>query len=347
MFSPTSEQPRAVTASIVVLGVVAAGAALAYTRPVMVPFVLALFLSYLVTPLVDFLQGRLRIPKFVSILIALLAAVGLLSLLAVLIITSTRGLMASVDIYRDRLTEIARSVATLMYDWNLLRGEMGDSADYLLEAINQLPLLRLVQNAAGTAVGILTNGGLVVIFLIYLLGGRRVAEHRTGIYAEIHAKIQNYIVTKFVISATTGVFVGIILSLFGLDLALVFGVMAFLLNFIPSIGSVISTLLPLPIAIIQFDSVWAITAIVALPGVVQMIIGNGVEPLVMGESLDLHPITIILSLIFWGLLWGIVGMFLATPIMAVLRIVMARFESTKPFAEILAGRFPTSARQAA
>ena len=71
-----------------------------------------------------------------------------------------------------------------------------------------------------------------------------------------------------------------------------------------------------------------------------MVIGNGIEPLVMGESLDLHPITIILSLIFWGLLWGIVGMFLATPIMAVLRIVLGRFDETKPLAELLAGHLP-------
>jgi AI-2 transport protein TqsA len=200
----------------------------------------------------------------------------------------------------------------------------------------------LVQNAAGTATDIITDGGLVVIFLIYLVSGRRPGEQRVGIFAEIHAKVQRYIVTKFIISATTGLLVGIILSLFGLNLALVFGVLAFLLNFIPSIGSVIATLLPIPIAIIQFDSVWVITGIVALPGMVQMVIGNGVEPLVMGESLDLHPVTVILSLIFWGLLWGIMGMFLATPIMAVLRIVLGRFDETRPFAELLAGRLPVA-----
>ena len=215
----------------------------------------------------------------------------------------------------------------------------------LVDAIRQLPLLRLVQNAAGTAVDITTNGALVLIFLVYLVSGSSTVGPRVGIYAEIHEKVQKYIVTKFMISATTGILVGVILWVFDLDLALVFGVMAFLLNFIPSIGSVISTLLPLPIAIIQFDSVWAITAIVALPGVVQMVIGNGIEPLVMGESLDLHPITVILSLIFWGLLWGFVGMFLATPIMAVLRIVLARFDETRPFAELLAGHLPRSPQQ--
>jgi AI-2 transport protein TqsA len=342
MFSGTSEPSRAITASVVVLATVATAAALAYTRPVMVPFVLAVFLSYLVRPIVNFLQDRLKIPRFVSILIALLLAVGLLTLLALLIITSTRGLMASADIYRDRLEAIAARVFSVLDRFGT---DLGQGT--FLEGIGQLPVLTLVQNAAGTVMDIITNGGLVVIFLIYLVAGRRPDEQRVGIYAEIHAKIQKYIVTKFIISATTGLLVGIILSLIGLDLALVFGVMAFLLNFIPSIGSVISTLLPIPIAIIQFDSVWAITAIVALPGVVQMVIGNGIEPLVMGESLDLHPITVILSLIFWGLLWGIVGMFLATPIMAVLRIVLARIDETKPIAELLAGRLPRATPRAA
>jgi len=335
MFPVPAQQSRAVTASVVVLATVATAAALAYTRPVMVPFVLAVFLSYLVAPVVNFLQDRLRIPRVVSVLISLLLAVGMLTLLALLIITSTRGLMASADIYRDRLTGIAERIFSVL---DVFGTDIGQTT--FLETMQQLPFLSLIQNAAGTAMDIITNGGLVVIFLIYLVGGRRPAELRTGIYAEIHAKIQKYIVTKFVISATTGLLVGLILTMFGLPLALVFGVMAFLLNFIPSIGSVISTLLPIPIAIIQYDSVWAITAIVALPGVVQMIIGNGIEPWVMGESLDLHPITVILSLIFWGLLWGIVGMFLATPIMAVLSIVFARFDETQPIAELLAGRLP-------
>ena len=87
MLSPTSEQSRAITASVIVLATVATAAALAYTRPVMVPFVLALFLSYLVAPVVNFLQDRLKVPRVLSVVIALLIAVGLLTLLALLIIT--------------------------------------------------------------------------------------------------------------------------------------------------------------------------------------------------------------------------------------------------------------------
>ncbi len=116
--------------------------------------------------------------------------------------------------------------------------------------------------------------------------------------------------------------------------------MAFLLNFIPSIGSVVATLLPLPVALIQFDSGVMIALVVLLPGVVQFTIGNIVEPLIMGEGLDLHPVVILMALVFWGLLWGVVGMLLAAPITAVLRIVFARLRITRPLADLMAGRLP-------
>ncbi len=330
-----SEQSRLVTVSLVVIAAVAIAAAVAYTRVVMVPFVLAIFISYLVSPLVDVLQDRFRVPRFVSILFALLVALGLLTLLALLITVSTRGLLASADIYRDRIAGIAERVLAIPTRFGIDLGQQP-----LLEGIRQLPLLRLVRETAGTVVDLVATGGLVLIFVIYLVAGRKPAQRRVGIYQEIHTKIQRYIITKCVISGTTGLLVGLILWLFGLDLALVFGVMAFLLNFIPSVGSIIATLLPIPVAIIQFDSTWAVIGIVALPGLIQIGIGNGIEPLVMGEGLDLHPVTILLALIFWGLLWGIVGMFLATPITAVLRIVLARIETTRPVAELLAGRLP-------
>ena len=337
MPSLQAEQSRLITISLVVLAAIALAAALAATRAVMVPFVLAIFISYLVLPLIDYLQSRLRFPRVLALIVALLTALGVLTLLGLLITESTRELLASIPVYRDRLAGTAERALSILDRFSVDLGQ-----DQLLEGIRQLPLLSLVRSTAGTVVDLVTTGGLVLIFVVYLVIGRRPSAPLGGFYAEVNSKIQRYIVTKFLISATTGLLVGTILWVFGLDLALMFGVMAFLLNFIPSIGSVIATLLPIPFAIIQFDSTWAIIGVVALPGLVQLIMGNGVEPLVMGERLDLHPVTVLLSLIFWGLLWGIVGMFLAVPITAVIRIVLGRIETTRPFAELLAGRLPNA-----
>ena len=139
---------------------------------------------------------------------------------------------------------------------------------------------------------------------------------------------------------------GTLLGLLGLDLAFVFGVMAFFLNFIPNVGSLIAVMLPIPLAIVQFDSWVQVLLVLALPGSVQITIGNFVEPKIMGEGLALHPVSILIALVFWGLIWGAVGMFLAAPITAVLAIVLGRFETTRPIANLLAGKLPDAAPDA-
>jgi AI-2 transport protein TqsA len=156
---------------------------------------------------------------------------------------------------------------------------------------------------------------------------------------EIESRIKRYILTKALVSALTGVLVGTVLVVLGIDLALVFGLFAFLLNFIPSVGSIVSTLLPLPVVLVSPD-VAATTAMlaIALPAVIQFAIGSVIEPKIMGGSLDLHPVAILLALILWGMLWGIIGMLLATPITAVMKILFEKMEHTAPIAELLAGR---------
>src|SRR4029079_83953 len=119
-----------------------------------------------------------------------------------------------------------------------------------------------------------------------------------------------------------------------------FAFLVFLFTFIPNIGPIIATLLPLPVAVTQFHDPWMILAAVAIPGAIHMSIGNLVTPKLMGRGMELHPVTVLLALAFWGLIWGIVGMVLAMPICATLRIVMSRFNTTRPLANLLAGHLP-------
>ncbi len=332
------EQSWLNTASLIVLAAVAIAVALIYTRAVMVPFVLAIFISYLVSPLVDVMQTRLRMPRSLSVLIAFLVVISLMTLLGLLIATSTRSLIDSAPIYRERLASLAQGVFSILDRFGIDLGQQP-----FLERLQALPILDMLKTTAGTVATLLSTGLMTLIFVIYLLLGRQPNRLRTGLYADMDLKIRRYVVTKVATSAATGILVGTILALFGLDLALVFGVMAFLLNFIPSIGSILSTLLPIPMAIVQFDSIWMIAGVIIVPGVIQVVIGNGIEPKIMGEGLELHPVTILLALVFWGLLWGVVGMLLAAPITAVAKLVMQRFEMTRPAADLLAGRLPSLA----
>ena len=210
------------------------------------------------------------------------------------------------------------------------------------EIINnvQNAILKFAKNTFGKIISFLSSVTLVSIFVIFLLIGRDSKAVKKGIYGDVEKQIRRYISTKTALSLITGTLVWIILVALDLKLAAVFGMLAFMLNFIPSIGSIIATLLPIPVAVAQFQSLWPILMVILIPGAVQMTIGNIIEPKIMGKELKLHPVTILLALSFWGLLWGVIGMFLAVPMTAIIRIILMRFETLKPLGRLLAGQLP-------
>ncbi|MBS0655641.1 MAG: AI-2E family transporter, partial [Verrucomicrobia bacterium] len=200
----------------------------------------------------------------------------------------------------------------------------------------------LFLGSVNNLVSIATNAILVVIFMTILLfgkpNGKRVESH---VWREGEDQIKKYIIQKFLISAITGALIGGFLALLGVDLPLVFGILVFLLNFIPSVGPIIATVLPLPVVLMspQISGAAAVLAI-AVPGAIQFIVGNVVEPQILGKSLQLHPIVVLLALIFWGMLWGVVGMFLAIPLCSVLKIILQNIELTKPLTHYFEGETP-------
>jgi len=133
--------------------------------------------------------------------------------------------------------------------------------------------------------------------------------------------------------------VGLVLTVLNVKFGWMFGFLAFLLNFIPNIGSVIATILPLPVALIdpQLGTISKILVLV-IPGSIQFVVGNIIQPKMMGESLDLHPIVVLLSLIFFGTIWGIIGMLLAVPITAVVNIFLQRFGYTRAISDLISGK---------
>ena len=178
----------------------------------------------------------------------------------------------------------------------------------------------------------------MTVFVIFLLIGRS-ARPRGSVWAEVESRVQRYLGIKFLVSLVTGFSVGSVLSFLGVPYALMFGLLSFLLNFIPSVGSVIATVLPLPVVMVD-PSLSGSTAVlaIALPGAIQLTMGNFIEPKIYGESLGLHPVVTLMSLVLWGTLWGVVGMFLAAPLAAIVQILLGRLEHTRPFAEAMAGR---------
>jgi AI-2 transport protein TqsA len=316
------------TLSLLAVAAVATAGALYYTRSLMVPFVLSLLLAYLLRPLIDWLQDRARLPRWLAITATLLAILGFFVGVTALISSSVAGLGENAKLYEQRLLALTERVGAWLDEQGVDLGQ-GD----IVAAVKDLPLFDWLKRTVGGVVSFLSNFFLVLIFIIYLVVRRRPPAR--GEAAGLERKIRAYLLTKIVLSSITGVLTALILLVLGVDLALVFGLLAFLLNFIPNVGSLIATLLPLPVVLMQFDSPLLIVLAIALPGAVQMVIGNVFEPKLLGKSVDLNPITILLALIFWGLIWGIVGMLLATPLTAVLRVQLERFQTTRPLARLM------------
>ena len=120
--------------------------------------------------------------------------------------------------------------------------------------------------------------------------------------------------------------------IFGLEFAIFFAFIIFLLNFIPNIGSIIAVTFPVIFSLVQFESLYLTSIFLALMIGVQVLMGNFVEPKFVGNKLNLSPLVIILSLVFWGSLWGVVGMLLSVPIMVIINIILAAIPSTRPIA---------------
>jgi AI-2 transport protein TqsA len=349
-------------------------AALRWLSPVVIPFVLAVVLTQCLVPLVDFQVLRLRMPNWLAVTVTTLLGVLLLGVFGFVISVSVGQMTANLDDYQERFRatmdwaferaeKLSAAVPFLEQDELLVNAAspeatVGVAASEEAEAAHlqrtadvrrRIESLMTVSDAAvGSMLGgiargamnVVSNGALVLIFMIFMIMGRRPSTVPTGgILGEVQSRVRRYIITKVVVSAMTGVLVGATFMILRVDFALTFGFLAFLLNFIPNIGSVIATLLPVPVVLLSDDlsTTYKILAI-AVPGCIQFAVGNVIEPKILGQSLDLHPVTVLISLIIFGMIWGIVGMFLAAPITAIIKILCEKIDITAPVADVLAGR---------
>jgi predicted PurR-regulated permease PerM len=140
-------------------------------------------------------------------------------------------------------------------------------------------------------------------------------------------QIQRYVITKIGMNLGAGVTIGIVLSIFGLDFAIIWGVFVFLFNFIPTIGSAVALIAPVLMALIKSESIGYTLLIAALIAGLQTVFFNLLEPMILGKRLNLNPLVILLSLLIWGYIWGIVGMLLSVPLTAIIKIILSNSES--------------------
>ena len=202
---------------------------------------------------------------------------------------------------------------------------------------------------AGRAGNIVSGAVLVTLFvgfmflerlwfrtkLTSLMGDADSARHVARIIGSIMHRVNRYLVVKTVISAVTGALVWGVVTAFGLELAFAMGVLTFVLNFIPNVGSIVATVIVALVAYVQSGDTVTGVAVLAIVGVVQFVVGQVLDPLLLGKTLQLSSFGIIASLAFWAAVWGVPGMFLAVPIMVSVMIVCSHIPSLRPVAVLL------------
>jgi AI-2 transport protein TqsA len=320
---------------LLIITAVALGFALFWLKPVLIPLILAALFAQALWPLIAVLSKTMRLPRWLAILLALALGGGVFVGLGSIVSHSTRAFAANASVYEVRIEHLAAQAM----DWLAAHG-LPDGKSL----VQDIPVSSMAQSAAKAAVSVFSNGLLVFICLMFLLQGTPRTPRVGGVTEKVQSRVRRYLMIKLSTSTVTGVLVGLSLWLAGVELALTFAVLTFLLNFIPSVGSIVAVLLPLPVLLLNADAtVTTYLLAFGLPMVVQGLVGNVVEPRLMGESLELHPITVLMGLIFWGALWGIPGMFLAAPLTAVFKIVLEQSALTEPLARLLSGRLGAEA----
>jgi AI-2 transport protein TqsA len=332
------------TAAVVIYGVY-------WLRPVLVPFVLSVFVVSAVTPLLKALESHLGVSRLVATAITFLVGMAVLFVVGLAIWFSFIEVIRNSAAYEQRVVELSKRAEQWMPDsWtttsssatagspeNELSGDASKSRQILADTVRSG-----ISLISSTLFSLISTGIIVLIYVFFLLLGSVDSIHPGAAWRSIDEQIRSYIALKTVISLGTGLVFGLVLRLFGVPMALTFGVMAFLLNFIPNVGPIVASLLPVPFIVLHPDAtpLW-MAAVLLSAGLVQLASGNVVEPKLMGESSDLHPVTVLFALMFWGMMWGIIGMFVATPVTAGIKIVLERFEPTRSVAGIMAGRWDT------
>ena len=314
-------------------------------RDFLVPFIVAVAIWYLMIALKESFKQSAKythvpVPNAIATVLAIATTVLAITLIVVLVNSSINGVIASIPKYQDRINDIIGNSLKLV-------GYEGENP--LREFIANLRPQEYVSRAAGAIGGLVQDMGLIIVYVLFLLletwtfrrklnALARSDSHRENLRStirEIGEDINTYMRIKTWLSAAVAVLCYAAMKLAGVDFAEFWAVLFFLFNYIPTIGAILGVAFPAILMIVQFTSVPLIVTVIAVLIAIPTVINNFIEPRMMGRSLNLSSLVIIMSLILWGSIWGIIGMFLCVPIMVILNIVLAKFESTRPLAVML------------
>jgi AI-2 transport protein TqsA len=317
----------------------------------LIPLALAVLIFSLLSAAIDRI-ATLRIgPVSIPYWLANLAGIVLV---AVFLLGVFNILSAQIQIIVEASPRYADRVQQMIADFSRLLGE--DMTAAVLAALADIDVAAYARALAGSAGYMLATIILIALYIGFLFLERASFDDklerlfpdavRAGKMAHLaHSimfSVRRYVLVKTIVSVLTGALVYAVLHALALDLAGTWAFLAILLNFIPNIGSIVATLLPTVAALVQYDSWTPVLAVLGIVGLIQFAVGNVLEPMLMGRTLNLSSFVVILSLTFWAAVWGIIGMFLAVPLTVMVMIVCSHVPALRPIAILLSadGRVP-------
>jgi len=317
---------------VVVAGMKAASA-------MIVPFLLAVFLAVICLPLLVWLKNK-GVPQLLGLVLIVAMLIGVWTLVVILLGTTLADFTRNVPAYQQKLGEVIGEAYSYLQE----HGVVVDKS--MMESIfDPARLMRILATTLNSLGGILTSAFVIFLMFAFLLMEAAgipqkialIREGRQGAldsYNAIITGINKYLAIKSVTSFFTGALIFVFLKFQGVDFPILWGMIAFLLNFIPNIGSLLAAVPPVLLALIQFGFGQALVTAAAFLAV-NTVIGSIIEPRVMGQGVGLSTLVVFLSLIFWGWVLGPVGMLLSVPLTMAIKIALAEYDSTRWIAILL------------
>jgi predicted PurR-regulated permease PerM len=316
---------------------------LIYAQSIIIPFILAILFLFLIRVIRRILAKIKFVSRWPQWILTLFSSVILLSFLVFTVEMITRNiqhLTATLPVYEANIHKITQ----------LINAQFEvDLSDILNDFAKDLNFGGILSKIFSTLTNLFGDAFMVLLYLIFLLleeptfPGKMKAmypdkkrfEQVNGLVKKIDHSVSSYIAVKTMASLLTGLLSYFVLLFVGIDAPIFWAFLIFILNFIPTIGSLVATLFPTVFALLQFGEFTPAILVLAVVGAIQLVVGNLLEPRVMGSSLNITPLAVFLTLALWGLMWGITGMLLSIPITVILIIIMSEFPETRPFAILL------------
>ena len=327
--------------AVVFLAVVAGVAALWWMRGILTPLVLAVFLLVLIDALARALKRAVPgMPAHAATPVAVIVSVVLFGLTIYFLVDNTRSFVGQLIDYGPRLN--AKVVA--------LAARFGlQTPATVSEALGALNPTKYLGGVAQSVQSILSDAVFVLIYVGFLIASRHGfnrkiitlfptherREKAVHVMGHIGLGVERYVWVQTVTGLMTAAAAWALMAAIGLDNALFWAFFIFVAAYIPMLGAAVSILAPAVFALVQFDTWWQAAALLAGTEAIFFVMGNVVLPKMQGDSLNLDPVVILLSLAFWGAIWGLPGAFLSSPLTVVAMIILAQFPTTRWVAVLL------------